>query len=480
MFSPVYTERVLEPAYQNWKALYAEDAMAVHRAHLVGLAERGIIEARTARDIARAIDAIGRDFSYPEAIPDGVEDLYFVFEAELGRRLGAEKAAFLHTARSRNDMDTTVFRLTLRRELDSLLGSAMGALRALEERACAGRGELTVLFTHGQPANASTMEHYLEAFAAELAEGVEELEDSVEAVDRSTMGACAITGTGFPLDRRRVASLLGFAGIVENSYQAISTSHWLTRPASAIRGLMGDCGRLAADLLHKASCEVGLVDFPDSLVQKSSIMPQKRNPVILEHARIQAGMAAGECAALEDLYRNVPFQDVNEAADAPVTSLIGTIATARSSLALVAEIAANVSSNRDRAREIALRYGVTTTELADQLVRDEGIGFRTAHESCSAFAASGGNPEALRAAFAKAVGRELSLSDERIAEILSPERFVAVRKTEGGPAPEGMAGAYAALDGRVAGVEAALAERRERQRAAALELEKAWAALIAG
>ncbi|HRZ66050.1 MAG TPA: lyase family protein [Spirochaetia bacterium] len=478
MFSAVYTERVLEPAYGNWKALYAEDAMAVHRAHLVGLAERGIVERGTAAAIARAVDAIGREFRYPERIPEGVEDLYFVFERELGERVGAERAAYLHTARSRNDMDTTVFRMALRRALAALARSALGTARAAASRARAGSAELTVLYTHGQPANVSTMGHYLEAFAADLAEDVEDLVAALGAVDRSTMGACAITGTGFPLDRRRVASLLGFAGLVENSYQAISTSHWLTRPAAATRALMGDCGRLAADLLHKASCEVGLVDFPDSLVQKSSIMPQKRNPVILEHARIQAAQAAGGCAALEDLYRNVPYQDVNEAADAPVSAFLGTLGIAESALALVAEIAAKVSSNQARAREIALRYGVTTTELADEMVRSAGIGFRTAHEICAAFVRSGNEHGALRSAFSERVGRELPFDDARIEDILSPERFVAARRTEGGPAPEGMAGAYAALESRLAGIDASLRARDGRIASAEDELASAWKALL--
>ncbi len=477
MFSPVYTQRVLDPAYSNWKRLYAEDAMAVHRAHLVGLAESGILTKETAARIAAAVDAIGEDFEYPESIPDGVEDLYFVFERELERRIGADLAAFLHTARSRNDMDTTVFRMALRRALVAFCREVLRLLTTTIARAKAGREELTVLYTHGQPANVSTMEHYLTAFASELAEDLEDLGAALGRLDRSTMGACAITGTGFPLNRARVAELLGFPGFVCNTYQAISTSHWLTRPAAALEELLSDYARFVADLLHKASCEVGLVDFPDSLVQASSIMPQKRNPVILEHARIQSGMAMGACAAMRTLYRNVPFQDVNEAADAPVSALIETLGPVGSATALVAEIVSNVKSNESAVRRIALAYGVTTTELADTMVREAGIGFRTAHAVSSAFVRSGNAPGAMREAFSSRTGRELPFDDDRIAAILAPAHFVAVREVPGGPAPAGMIPVYGELERAVARIERILGDVEERGRVARLKLGAAWQAL---
>jgi argininosuccinate lyase len=477
MFSPVYTERVLEPAYRNWKRLYAADAMAVHRAHLVGLAESGILDRETASRIAAAVDAIELGFAYPDSIPEGVEDLYFVFERELEARIGADRAAYLHMARSRNDMDTTVFRMALRRGLLALCAHALAALRATIARARRGGAELTVLYTHGQPANVSTMGHYLAAFAAELAEDLEALALALEAADRSTMGACAITGTGFPLDRGRVAALLGFPGFVLNTYAAISTSHWLSRPAAALEELLADYGRLVADLLHKASCEVGLVDFPDSLVQGSSIMPQKRNPVILEHARIQAGMAAGACASIRVLYRNVAYQDVNEAADAPVTELIAAMAAASSATALISEIIENVSSNQAKARRIALDFGVTTTELADTMVREAGIGFRTAHAVCAAYLRAGKDYGTLRAAFREKTGRELPLGEERVAAALEPENFVAARRLPGGPAAEGMAPAYEELEAAAGRIEGRLSGTERRIRAASKMLEAAWSGL---
>ncbi|OHD23976.1 MAG: hypothetical protein A2Y38_03095 [Spirochaetes bacterium GWB1_59_5] len=478
MFSLVYTERVLEPAYRNWKALYAEDLIAVHKAHLLGLVERNIISRERGARIAGAIEAMKADFSYPAAIPPSVEDLYFVYERELGLRIGAEDAAFLHTARSRNDMDTTVFRMALRRALFRFQGEALGLLEALSARARGGAGELTVLFTHGQPANVSTMGHYLSAFAGEIAEDIAVLWHAIAAVDRSTMGACAITGTGFPLDRRGVSDRLGFSCFIVNTYEAISTSHWLTRPAAAIEALMQDCTRLAADLSHKASCEVGIVTFPDTLVQSSSIMPQKRNPVILEHARIQAGMACGYCASVRELYRNVPYQDVNEAADAPVSELFKALEFATSAVALVREIAEHVGSDEARVRGIAAAFGVTTTELADTMVRETGIGFRSAHEVCSRFVSSGNDPSELRRAFLERAGKPLPFDDAAITAIMDPARFVAVRELPGGPAPAGMVPVFESLDAAAAELNKSLSAAAARIDSAALALERDWRGLL--
>lgn len=476
-FAKVYVDRVLDPAFSNWKLLYEGDALRVHRAHLCMLAERGIVSREIAKALKAGIEKVEASFTAPDRIPDGVEDLYFLFEKELGKASGEENAAWLHTARSRNDMDTTVFRLALKRTMIEFLRSLAACCGHLVERCRAGEAELTVLYTHGQPANPSTTAHYLSAVLLDLLEDGRGLLDALADVDRSTLGACAITGTGFPIDRERVAQLLGMDGFMVNSYQAISTSHWLSRPAQALRILMQDMGRFAADLSHKASCEVGLYDFPENLVQISSIMPQKRNPVIIEHLRIRAGQAAGLCASIEELYRNVPYQDVNEAADAPVSQLIDAFSIAASALDLAGAIFSGMRARPERARAIALEFGVTTTELADEIVRSFGIGFRAAHGICAAFIRSGRDKAVLRRIFAENAGKALPWSDAEIDAVLEPGHFVEVRATPGGPAPGGMAKVYETAEAHLAALDAALRDRDSRQVAADGMAAKAWAAL---
>ncbi len=479
-FSQVYVENVLDPAYRNWKANFYVASLKVHKAHLCMLYETGIISKDKAKEIAGGIAYLEQEFSAPGHIPEGVEDLYFLFEKALGQQIGDENAAWLHTARSRNDMDTTIFRLVLREELAVLIERLQAFSKALLARCLQGENELTVLFTHGQPANPSTTAHYLSSFLMETIGDMKWIVQALADVNQSTMGACAITGSGFPVDRQYVSDLLGFENYIPNTYQAVSTSHWLVNAASTIRNLMIDIGRFAADLLHKASSEVGLYRFPDDLVQVSSIMPQKRNPVILEHIRIQAEMVAGACDAVAHSFLNVPYQDVNENADMIISKLIETIHESTSVIDLLQESVLKMKSDPARAREICRQFGVTTTELADSLVRIYGIGFRKAHHICAEYVASGYDIQTLRDSFFKETRQALDLSNSRIEEILDPGMFIQVRKTPGGPSHEGIKEVYARAEDMLGDMEKNIISVRSKWHRADNALEEAFKALIAG
>ncbi len=478
IFSPVYVARVLDPAYRNWTERFYGASMSVHKAHLCMLRETKIVSSGIASRIAQGIARLETSFSPPQHIPEGVEDLYFLFEKALGEQIGEEETAWLHTARSRNDMDTTVFRLVLRESLFGLLARLLELADALRARCTRGKDELTVLFTHGQPANPSTTEHYLSSFLMEILEDSDGMLRALRNVDRSSMGACAITGSGFPIDRDRVARLLGLDGYIVNTYQAISTSHWLVSAASSLQTLMIDIGRFAADLLHKASFEVGLYQFPDELVQVSSIMPQKRNPVVLEHIRIQAEMIAGECQGAVRSFQNVPYQDVNENADMIITRMLDSIRESFSVLDLLEETLLKMRADTGRATDICAQFGVTTTELADSLVRKYGIGFRKAHHICSEFVAKGQDKQKLREIFHATTGLELNISDQDIEVLLAPQTFIRVRRTPGGPAAEGMRAVYDAAQAALGGMRQELENCKSRWAEAQAMLEAEFSELL--
>ena len=208
-FSSVYVEHVLDPGYRNWKRLYYGDLLAVHKAHLIMLQETGIVSRTAAAAIKASMAAIEAGTAFPDHLPEGLEDLFFFYEKELDRH-GAGRSASLHTARSRNDMDTTVFRLALKRELRDLVGRLTSCARTILQRARAGESELTILSTHGQPANVSTMAHYLSAFLLDFLEGTESLVTAMGSTDRCSLGACAITGTGFAIRPRPHLASPGF------------------------------------------------------------------------------------------------------------------------------------------------------------------------------------------------------------------------------------------------------------------------------
>ncbi len=437
-FSKIYKDRVLNECFKNWVELFQKDLLNVHKAHLIMLSDQGVISENTTRNIKKAIEILQKDFKIPDKIPEEVEDLYFLFEKQMENLIGSDAGA-LHTARSRNDMDNTVFRLFLRKKLLKLMDKLIKLSKVIQKRLYSDDSDnLIIQFTHGQPANVSTLGHYLSAFLIDLLENMQGLTTALHNLNRSTMGACAITTTGFNIDRKEVSDLLGFEDIVTNSYHAIVTSHWIEYPCMWLKNLMSDITRLAADMIHKASCEVAILDFPDNLVQISSIMPQKRNPVIIEHIRIQAGLAMGILNGLQTLMHNSPYQDINELSDAPVNEFNNGLKYIDSVIDLLSETLENVKVNEEKVRKISQETGTTTTELADFLVRNRNLDFRTAHSIVSYFVRSGYNKTELLNKFKEITGKDLDLSFDQLDKILSPENFVKVRKVTGGPSTEGM------------------------------------------
>ena len=223
-FSRIYVKHVLERSYRHWASAFLEEFRQQNRAHLVMLARQKIIDLETASGLKNSISELDATIEIPEEFPAGVEDLFFYYEEQLGIILG-EKAGSLHTARSRNDMDATVFRLYVRKLMISLMKQMLLMVEAVKEKIGVSEEQLLVLYTHGQPAQVSTLAHYLSSFLIEFLEGLEGLNASIRVVNQCPLGAAAITTTGFNIDRQLVSDLLGFEKPVPNSYQAIVTSH---------------------------------------------------------------------------------------------------------------------------------------------------------------------------------------------------------------------------------------------------------------
>ena len=457
---PVYAETVLDPLFEGAKAHFAPHVRAINRAHLVMLAETGILPGATATALARALVAIDGEVDIAALRYTGEhEDYFFLVEAELRARLGPDIAGALHTARSRNDMDHTVFKMALRTRTDALLGQAMALAEALLVTARRERDTLIVAYTHGQPAQPTTWGHYLGAAIEVLLRDLARLDAACAALDHCPMGAAAITTSGFPIDRHRMADLLGFAGPLENAYGCIASVDYITGLYSALKLMMLHLGRVVQDLQFWTAFEVGQLHVPNALVQISSIMPQKRNPVPIEHLRHLASMTAGRCDAVVNTMHNTPFTDMN---DSEGELQVAGFAAFDSAARVLSLLAALIPACRVRAGRVAANMDaacVTVTELADTLVRTEGLSFRQAHEvaaeTARAVIAAGQPLGAGHAAFAVAfqaqTGRAPALDARAFADAVSPARFVALRDRFGGPAPAPM---DAALDGYSATLDA--------------------------
>lgn len=449
--APTYARTVLAPAFAHSQAHHLRHLMTLHRAHGVMLSEQGLLDAADIAALLGALDMIEAELSArsePVAYTGEHEDLFFFVERELARHVGPDTAARLHTGRSRNDIDHTLFKLALKERLDALSGRLAGLIETLIARSERDAGTIILAYTHGQPAQPSTYGHYLGAVIEMLLRDAERLEQARQVVDLCPMGAAAITTTGFPLDRARVAELLGFAGILPNSYGCIAAADYTAQVYAAIKLMALNLGRVAQDMAFWTSFEVGQLRFSDGFVQISSIMPQKRNPVPVEHLRLMASLCAGRCEAVLTALHNTPFTDMNDNEHEVHAQGYEAFDMAARVLELMQAVTASAAIDEGRARANIARSFATITELADTLVREEAIPFGRAHHVAAQLARImqergedlSSVPYARFAeAFTQSCGRAPTLSEARFREAASPEHFIAVRRLPGGPAPEALA-----------------------------------------
>ena len=444
-FSPDYVRLVLNENFEDAKAQFLAPLMAIHYAHLVMLAERGIVSRADARAIRQALDAIVVD--EVRAVPyDGTcEDLFFFIERAIAAGCGPDVAGRLHTARSRNDIDMTLYRLRQRELILDVVEAALALRRALLRLAERYPEAVFPAQTHTQPAQVSTIAHYLLAVVEQLERDAVRLKAAFVSTNRNPLGACAITGTGFPIDRDRTAVLLGFEGTAGNTYGSIATVDYLLESVSATAVSLAGLGRVLQDLLLWCTVEFGYLRLGDGFVQGSSIMPQKRNPVGLEHARAIASKALGQASAIVLAVHNTPFGDIVDTEDDLQPLVSSMFKDAARAVALVAAAMADAEFDVEKMAARAGAHWITITELADTLARDHGLPFRAGHAIAAALIKATDEhgqtqprkplAAALRDVSREVTGKEIVYTDAQLAEILSPRHFVEVRTTHGGPAP---------------------------------------------
>jgi argininosuccinate lyase len=441
-FAPEYVTHVLNHNFEDAKELLLSPLMAINYAHLVMLAEQGIISAADARALRGALDGISLEQVRAVRYDGTYEDLFFYIERLIDQACGVDVAGRLHTARSRNDLAMTMYRMR-QREFIAGIGEATLNLRAaLLTLAQRHQETLYGAHTHTQPAQPSTIAHYLLAIIEQLERDTVRLAAAFASTNHNPLGACAITGTGFPIDRTRTSELLGFSGPTCNTYGSIATVDYLLESAAATSILIVGLGRVVQDMLLWCTMEFGYLRLSDGFVQGSSIMPQKRNPVALEHARAIGSKAVGQAQAIVTTVHNTPFGDINDTED-DLQPLVASMF--RDATRMVTLVGAAMSLADFDVEKLASRSevgGTTLTELADTLVRDHGLSFRSAHAiAASLLKARTSDPGvALSVALAEAstavLGRSLDYTEADLARILSARHFVDVRTTYGGPSPK--------------------------------------------
>ncbi|RQG94562.1 argininosuccinate lyase [Natrarchaeobius chitinivorans] len=443
-----------------------EADLEVDRAHVVMLAEQGIVEDDVAGDVLTALDAIEVDGH--GSLPDG-EDVHEAIETGVIQRVG-EEGGRMHTARSRNDEVATCIRYRLREDVLDAIETTL----ALRESLCAVASEHaeTIMpgYTHLQPAQPTTVAHWALSYEGVVRRDTTRLLEAYDRINESPLGAAAFAGTTFDVDRERTAELLGFDGLVENSMDAASSRDFLLETTQALSTHATTLSGLAEDLIVFANR--GLVSLADDYSSTSSIMPQKKNPDTLELVRAVAGDAAGGVQGLTTTLKGLPRaynRDLQratthawEAADAVTEAsevAAGAVATADwNEDALAAEAGAGFS---------------TATGVADLLAAN-GLPFRTAHEVVAVAAERGDEYAAVEAAAQDLLEEPLEsfVDREAVEAALDPAESVASRDSRGGPAPEAVAT-------QLESAREALSTDREATEAATESLEAAHEALRA-
>ncbi|HYP15303.1 MAG TPA: argininosuccinate lyase [Bryobacteraceae bacterium] len=433
--APVYARTVLAVNFEDAKRYFLDSLLNIHYAHGVMLFEQGLLSREEAKLIFGALDSLKLDRIRAATYDGSHEDLFFYIEEMLASDIGVDTAGKLHTARSRNDIAITLYRMELRERVLGLAGLLLDLVRVLAEVAASHVHSIMPAHTHTQPAQPTTLAHYLCAVCEMLLRDCQRLQSAFATVNQNPLGSCAITTTGFPIDRQTTTRLLGFNALAVNSYGAIAGVDYVLQSAAAVSITMVNCGKFLHDLLLWSLREFGYLRLSDAFVQTSSIMPQKRNPVALEHARILASRSYGEAQAVMTTAHNTPFGDINDSEDDlfPLVSLC--FEDAERAVELLSGVLQHATFDTDTMARRASESFITVTELADTLVRNEGISFREAHAIVAAAVKSSSDLHADIVSAVLAAGTFRSTRDDLLLA-LDAREFVRRRTVTGGPAPE--------------------------------------------
>ncbi|KMK75580.1 argininosuccinate lyase [Alkalihalobacillus pseudalcaliphilus] len=439
--SEQYILETLKPTYDFTKSNYFPYMMEINLGHLLMLNKQNILGEDEAKLLLKKTYELYQK-GYTKEYDSSYEDLFFMIEADLEEELGGELVGNMHIAFSRNDMDTTMFRMFWRDCLLNWMNQVMELeeviLRLVDEHI------MTIMpaHTHNQQAQPTTLSHYLMAVEQNLSRDLKRAMSLYDRINESPMGACALSTTGFCIDRKYMCQVLGFDQVMANSYDAVATSDYLMEMASVLSISLSNLSRFVFDLIFMTTNEVNTLRLHDKHVQTSSIMPQKRNPSALEHTRASISKALADLQGCFKVAHNVPFGDIVDIGDDIQPPLLRGVQQSTSIIKILTEILADCSFNSELMIERVKGGFSTVTELSDTLVRNEEIPFRKAHGIVAHMVhelnqqgqnMSGGSVERLKEIAREKYDCILQITNTDFRKALNPTEFIRVRNIEGGP-----------------------------------------------
>jgi len=414
----------------------ADDVLEINLAYVLLLTKGGTLTVEEGRLLAEGLEMLKGQV---DKVPPEMEDVHMVIEAEVAARVGAELGGKLHTGKSRNDQVATALRMRLRTFLLEILDELTSLEEALLQRASENVEVIMPGFTHLQHAQPVTVAHHLLAHLDMFGRDAERLLSCYSRVNLSPMGAAALAGTGFRIDRSELARYLGFGGLVENTMDAVASRDFALEAVSSLALLLADISRIAEEVVIWSSLEFSYIELPDEHSSTSSIMPQKKNPVTAEILRAKCGDVLGEFCSMVNIMKALPLTynlDMQEV----TPHLWRSCETALISVKVLTELVAKIKFNRERLGGAVRRDSSVATELADLLVREGGLPFRRSHQivggivkelSASGSSLTEQSPGELSDMIFGMAGIRLDV--ESVRRAVDPVCNVNIRSTQGGP-----------------------------------------------
>lgn len=441
-----YSEVVLAPAFEHAKQFLFDPMIAIHKAHLIMLVERSLLLKSEAAQIMEGINKLDKDAITQSTYDGEFEDLFFLVESQI-MAVAGEIGGNLHLGRSRNDMGVAMYRMVLRDKLQVAMMTLLTFQETLLSVIDTYKETIVLGHTHTQQAQPMTFSHYLLGMYDVVERDLKRLQAAYHTCNMSPLGAAAFTTTGFSIDRTRVAELLGFPEIIKSAYDSIGGADYLGEIATAIQLAFINLGRFSQDLLLWSSQEFSAIRVADPYVQTSSIMPQKRNPVSLEHIRALSSSGIGNSQTVLQMLHNTPYGDINDTEDDLQPYLWKGLDLIDQVYRLTKVVVGTIEVNEALLKKRAQESFAMITELADTLFRETHIPFRTAHSIASKVVkicvakrlnATHVTSVLVDEAAEAVIGNSLHLPEAVIRAAMDPEHFVKIRSLPGGPAPEEM------------------------------------------
>ena len=412
-------------------------------AHTSMLKAQGIIDGEIADKILEALDKLSDEGFDALEFDHSVEDVHMAVENYVTKLVGPE-AGFMHTAKSRNDQVATDIRLLLRDRITEIQIGILEFIEGILELAKEHKETVMIGYTHLQHAQPVTLAHHLMAHAQALKRDYQRLDDTYKRVNLNPLGSAAMATTSFPIDRDLTTQLLGFDDYLENSMDGVSSRDHIAETVFDLSALCTTLSKICEELVLWSTYEFGIVSMADEYSSTSSIMPQKKNPDVAEVERSKCAIVNGELVTILTILKAIPYtynRDLQEI----TPHLWNACDVAFDTLKIVNHMLLTVTFNTERCLELAGANFATATDLADIMVRERKIPFRTAHKIVGRIVneavAEGVNPSEIDGAYVDNVAEELGfeklgLDDELIHNALNPIENVKIRNVPGGPSPE--------------------------------------------